>query len=238
MMKPYVVVLVFIALVLSSAVTGVGSYRRTAHAIDQDIHQALSKTLMEKRSDRITADTIRTYRQYITIEELRDRAYLAMKVTRRDGQSCLEMVGSADCSIATIYQMSDQRMSYALMLSAILWMVFCYRPSSMKEDITVTEPSIVLGGLSYSATDQCFYHEGNRIHLTPMQQQLMTMFFEAKDHRLSKQAICEALWPKKEDPSETLYTMIRRVKPIIEEQGRLRIESDRGRAYYLTVIPS
>ena len=95
-MKPYVVVLVFMALVLSSAVTGIGSYRRTAHAIDQDLHQALSKTLMEKRSDRITADTIRTYRQYLTIEELRERAYLAMKVTRRDGQSRLEMVGSVD----------------------------------------------------------------------------------------------------------------------------------------------
>lgn len=236
-MKPYVVVLVFMALVLSSAVTGIGSYRRTAHAIDQDLHQALSKTLMEKRSDRITADTIRTYRQYLTIEELRERAYLAMKVTRRDGQSRLEMVGSADCSMATIYQMSDQRLSYVLMLAAILWMVFCYRPSSIEEDFMASSPSIVLGGLTYSYSDQSFYHEGSHIHLTPMQQQLLTMFFEAKDHRLSKQDICEVLWPKKEDPSETLYTLIRRVKPIIEKEG-IRIESDRGRAYYLTVNPS
>ena len=66
-----------------------------------------------------------------------------------------------------------------------------------------------------------------------MQHQLMEMFFRSSTHSLSKTEICEALWPKKPDASETLYTLIRRIKPIIEEHSNLKIESDRGRAYEL-----
>ena len=52
-------------------------------------------------------------------------------------------------------------------------------------------------------------------------------------HTLSKQDICERLWPKKPDASDTLYTLIRRIKPIVETNSRLKIESDRGRNYSL-----
>jgi DNA-binding SARP family transcriptional activator len=52
-------------------------------------------------------------------------------------------------------------------------------------------------------------------------------------HLLTKKEICDALWPKKEDASETLYTLIRRLKPIVEQHSNLRITSDRGRAYEL-----
>lgn len=38
---------------------------------------------------------------------------------------------------------------------------------------------------------------------------------------------------KKPDASDTLYTLVRRIKPIIEQHGNLHIESDRGRAYVL-----
>ena len=37
-----------------------------------------------------------------------------------------------------------------------------------------------------------------------MQQQLMEMFFRSDTHLLTKAEICDALWPKKEDASETL----------------------------------
>ena len=68
-----------------------------------------------------------------------------------------------------------------------------------------------------------------------MQQQLLEMFFRSEAHQLSKTEICNALWPKKPDASETLYTLIRRLKPVIEQHSDLKIESDRGRAYELTV---
>ena len=61
----------------------------------------------------------------------------------------------------------------------------------------------------------------------------MEMFFRSESHQLSKTEICDALWPKKDDANDTLYTLIRRLKPIIEEHSELKIESDRGRAYEL-----
>ena len=68
-----------------------------------------------------------------------------------------------------------------------------------------------------------------------MQQQLMELFFHADDYRLSKTDICNALWPKKDDANETLYTLVRRLKAVLEAQSRLTIEADRGRSYRLTV---
>jgi len=68
-----------------------------------------------------------------------------------------------------------------------------------------------------------------------MQEQLMRMFFASETHCLSKQEICEALWPKKPDASETLYTLIRRLKPITETQANLEIVTERGKDYQLRV---
>ena len=65
---------------------------------------------------------------------------------------------------------------------------------------------------------------------------IQQLFFCAPDHRLEKSDICEHLWPRKPDASATLYTLIRRIKPIIEQQSGLRIECERGRSY--TLIPS
>lgn len=63
----------------------------------------------------------------------------------------------------------------------------------------------------------------------------MEMLWLSPSHQLSKAEICDALWPKKPDASETLYTLIRRLKPIIEEHSDLKIESDRGKSYGLTI---
>ena len=74
---------------------------------------------------------------------------------------------------------------------------------------------------------------GEQIHLTPMQHSLLKMFITADTHILSKQEICDRLWPKKPDANDTLYTLIRRIKPIIEAHSTLKIESDRGKSYSL-----
>jgi DNA-binding response OmpR family regulator len=68
-----------------------------------------------------------------------------------------------------------------------------------------------------------------------MQQQLMEMLWQSPTRQLSKTEICDALWPKKEDASETLYTLIRRLKPIIEQHSDLKIKVDRGKSYGLTI---
>ena len=63
----------------------------------------------------------------------------------------------------------------------------------------------------------------------------MQMFFQSPRHTLAKAEICEALWPKKPDASETLYTLIRRLKPVIEQHSHLKIESDRSKSYRLEI---
>jgi DNA-binding response OmpR family regulator len=91
--------------------------------------------------------------------------------------------------------------------------------------------------LSFADNEKIFYNvQGQPIKLTPMQQQLMEMFFTSSNHQLSKTEICDTLWPKKPDANETLYTLIRRLKPVIEKNSNLKIESDRGKAYRLTRI--
>ena len=75
---------------------------------------------------------------------------------------------------------------------------------------------------------------GQELHLTPMQRQLMEMFLSSPTHELSKEEICEALWPRKDDASDTLYALISRLKGVVESQTSLRITSERGRAYRLT----
>jgi len=116
---------------------------------------------------------------------------------------------------------------------AMAWMAFClyrrYRERPLLAGITQ------YGGLSYTESEGLFVDAaGRQVKLTPMQHQLMEMFFQSPSHSLTKAEICDALWPKKPDASETLYTLIKRLKPVIEQYSDLRIESDRSRAYRLT----
>lgn len=134
-------------------------------------------------------------------------------------------------TFAGIFAMSDQRMPLALWLGAVLWMtgaVFYQKRRRPKDG------SIVLGSLSYTPEDNSFRNtRGEDIHFTPMQRQLMQLFFQSPSFLLTKEYICKTLWPGKEDASETLYTLIKRLRPIIEQNGRIHIETDRGRAYRL-----
>ena len=139
----------------------------------------------------------------------------------------------ARCSQATIFSLSDQRPTAVLWTITLLWAAFCfYRYRQHTEQLAGT---MQYGGLSYAEAESTFYDaQGQPIKLTPMQQQLMEMFFSSSNHQLTKTEICDALWPKKPDASETLYTLIRRLKPVIEQNSTLKIESNRGKAYRLT----
>lgn len=95
---------------------------------------------------------------------------------------------------------------------------------------------IAFGNLSLSVPEACFYNERReRLKLTPMQYSLMEMFYLSSSHLLPKADICRSLWPGKENAEETLYTLIRRLKPIVEDNSNLKITTDRGRAYGLEV---
>ena len=128
----------------------------------------------------------------------------------------LALKGYARLSVASILGMSDQRIPAACMISAFLWAMLSWLYLRKKQE--GSEAVTGFGGLVYSEVDQRFYTAAHTpIRFTPMQQQLMLLFWNAPSHSLTKEDICAALWPKKEDANDTLYTLIRRLKPIVEE---------------------
>jgi DNA-binding response OmpR family regulator len=111
---------------------------------------------------------------------------------------------------------------------AMLWGLFCLYQH--RRNVTLG----LYGGLALQ-NGHFVDARGNKVKLTPMQQQLMEMLWKSPTHQLSKTEICNTLWPKKPDANETLYTLIRRLKPIIEQHSDLKIEADRGKSYGLTI---
>ena len=226
-MKQKYLVLVLFSLIITSSATSFSSYRSTEQMVESDLNQALTQALAQQQSDVITQDTIRTFNSHLQIAELREKATIAIDAKGR------QFKAYASCSQATIFSLSDQRPTAILWTITLLWAAFCfYRYRQHTEMLAGT---IQYGGLSYAESDSTFYDaKGQPIKLTPMQQQLMEMFFSSSNHQLTKTEICDTLWPKKPDASETLYTLIRRLKPVIEQNSTLKIESHRGKAYRLT----
>ena len=231
--------IVFLFLMASAVLTSIGSMHRKAQSIEEDVNGALSQTLAVRRSGVVDADTIRVYRSYIATPEVRDTASISVKTVRRGGSDVAVLEAHAGCSLLTLFGLSDQRLAGTLAALAMVWMMGCwwYRKRHPEVQLVVanTEGRIVFGGLSFLPESSTFLAaDGTEVRFTPMQRQLMEMFFRSPSHTLSKQDICEALWPKKPDASDTLYTLIRRLKPAVEGKSDLKIESDRGRAYVLT----
>lgn len=163
----------------------------------------------------------------------------------------LALKSYAQLSAAAVFGMSDQRLPGGLMAAAILWAIgsILYLRKREKENLVLqlvegcgqpaedgTQSAEDFGGLTYSDADDRFYGADHMpIRFTPMQQQLMRLFWQSPSHSISKEEICAALWPKKDDANDTLYTLIRRLKPIVEEHTRLKIVADRGRNYSLEI---
>ena len=214
-MKQRYAVVVLFALIIASSMVSLTSYKATEELVTKDMNQALAKALDEQQSDVISADTIQVFNKYLQV------AVLAVD-TRR------EFRPRPQVSTATILSLSDQRPSMILWSMVLLWGMFCLYKH--KRSVALG----LYGGLALQ-NGRFVNAKGNEVKLTPMQQQLMEMLWLSPTRQLSKTEICNALWPKKEDASETLYTLIRRLKPIIEEHSDLKIESDRGKSYGLTM---
>ncbi len=241
-MKPYHSIIVFLILVLSAGLASLDSYNSAKVSIIDDMNRALELT-MESQQDRwITPDTIINYRNNLKIEALKDESFVSYAQNTTPKALCSEKIewkgngkesvafqGVSTCSLATIWGLSDQKLSAFLLLLSLVWLSASCLYAKKKY-----EERIVFGGLVYKEEACRFYDLNNSpIALTPMQARLMQLFFEKSNHSVSKQEICECLWPKKPDASETLYTLIRRTKPILEERGKVSIVNERGKEYRL-----
>ena len=220
-MKQRLPIVVLFALIVASSLFSLNSYRTTEVMVTEEMNQALAKALEEQQSEVISADTIRVFNNYLQTEDLKGKAVLALD-TEKGFQPRPQV------STATILALSDQRPSMVLWSMVVLWGMYCLYQHRRRVTMGM------FGGLALQEGN-FVDAKGCVVRLTPMQQQLMEMLWQSPSHKLSKTEICDALWPKKEDASETLYTLVRRLKPIIEEHSNLKIEVDRGRAYGLTI---
>ena len=220
-MKQRYAVVVLFALIMASSLVSLTSYRATEQLVAEDMNQALAKALDEQQSDVISADTIQVFNSHLQIEGLRGNAVLA--VDTKKGFRPRPQV-----SKATILSLSDQRPAMVLWTMALLWGLFCLYQHRRLSALGLYGGMMLQDGRFVNA-------KGCEVKLTPMQQQLMEMLWQSPSHQLSKAEICDALWPKKPDANETLYTLIRRLKPIIEQHSDLKIEVDRGKSYGLII---
>ena len=226
-------ILIFLLLCLTAMATSCGSYRKAERNIENDLKQALAKTINEKGMETMRQDSIRAYRSIARTEgemmtiavgdetlrrhlrnpQLGEMAFITYTVRCERGGWKVTLDTEAKCSAVMIWSLSDQRLSAWLAVMALLSLALSFRGRRQSQPITMD---------SFSAT-----------HLTPMQRQLMEMFVASGSHRLSKHEICDALWPKKDDASETLYALISRLKRELDKTSSFDIISDRGRAYIL-----
>ncbi len=249
-MKPIYTFIVFLVLLISSVFASIHSYRMTENDIETDLNRALELTLAQKTEQWITPDTIKCYRSHVSLPVLRDCAYLSycLPDERRPHISSKQMLwqkngkkqkfrGYAECSMATIFSISSQSIPMTLASFAIIWVLFSfgiYR-HKLQSKLCLTVEGVSFGGINYQESCNEFYNcRHDEIHLTPMQHRLMQMFFSTDNHTLSKEEICNALWPKKDDASVTLYALIKRIRPILESNSSLKIDTERGKNYKLT----
>ena len=208
----FVVVLLFLAAIFS----GERSYKNARHYIISDLNNAMSAILVSTQSNTITPDTVAVLRENLTIPVLKDSTYLAYCLPGDKPKgicSDIMMFGEAvvrsyaDVSFASVFGLADKRIPSAFALLALFWMV---------------------GSMILTRKNQI----PDFAQLTPMQRQLFDMFLSAPDGELSKDEICNVLWPNKPQPDETLYSLIRHLKVALDG-SRYEIETRRGFGYRL-----
>ncbi|MCQ2197032.1 MAG: helix-turn-helix domain-containing protein [Bacteroidaceae bacterium] len=224
-------IVVFFFIMATALCSCMCSYRNAESRIEQDVNNALGLALAEVPCDVVSADTIRCYRNHLSIAELKETACIAMRTVGKGDTQEAEMVAEANCDFITVLKLSDQRASVSLFVAGVLWLLTSVWYVRRHREAPMVQ-GLCYGGIVYD-NHKFTTLAGEQIRLTPMQHSLMEMFMNAEDHTLSKQEICDRLWPRKPDASDTLYTLIKRVKPVIEANTQLKIESDRGKSYSL-----
>ena len=121
-MKPASAFIVFIVLVASAIGAGIDSLLHTKTIAEADVEHALAMTLVSCEPDRIDADTIRVYRNNLSIDALRDTAYIAMTVADDKGRHRPTLTAHTGLTPLRLWQLSDQRASGLLTLLAALWL--------------------------------------------------------------------------------------------------------------------
>lgn len=136
----------------------------------------------------------------------------------------IQVQGFADCSIASVFAVSDQTLPGILFSLSILSMaaMFVWRRKETEMSETALAP------VSPAV------HPLDGIKLTPMQRQFARMLLDAPGMRVDKATLCSTLWGNKSNAEESLYTLVRRTKTALSASD-IEIICNRGDSYELRI---
>lgn len=129
----------------------------------------------------------------------------------------------ADCTMASIFQASDQTLPGILLTLSFISMVGMFIWKRKATEIRETE---------FNADSASPSLDG--IKLTPMQLQLTRMLLEAPGMKVDKRTLCESLWGNKSNAEESLYTLVKRTKNALAG-ANIEIFCNRGDSYELRI---
>ena len=245
-MKPITAIIVFFSLMFPALFLGYNNYAEAKENIIKDVNQALAKTVIYKMPTKITADTLQVFKSNLQINQLKETSYLSLcteepsKITFCSDTISFKTKGERlyiraypNCSKATIFDISEQSIPGALLTISILWgmfsMIYLRRKENAMILATPVYQTVSFGNLSYSVSFGQFYNEQKEeIYFTPMQLSFMKMLMEKENKKVAVEEICDKLWPGKDNARESLYTLVRRLKPIVESNSNVKIVSDKG----------
>ena len=249
-----------VLLLLGSMAIGFSNYLDTKEEMHQDLNCALRQFVMDESQQLLLLDSMTSLRQdmvltlsdvensfrcQLTCPSLKDTSHVSVCLLRHDSQepfqeeafvcsdtllwhstqqessnSVIALKAYANPSLSAVLGHSDQRIP----LTGLILCLLLFLGMGWKMRMTKSIAEAV--AISTQSSERS-------IRLTPMQEQLMDMFATAPNHTLSKETICAALWPRKEQPENTLYTFISRLKTALKEQSDMEIVNKRGREYQL-----
>ncbi len=252
-MKPITAIIVFFSLMIPSLFLGYGNYVATKEYIIADMNQALAKTILVKTPEKVTTDTLKTFRSHLKINQLKETSYLSIcteepskvsfcsdTMSYKCGVEKYHIRAYPNCTKAAVFDMSEQTIPSMLFIISLCWgmfsMAYLHKKNRTELLADVNSQTITFGNLSFSNATSLFYNEKQEtINFTPMQLSFMKMLITSEHKRVAVDEICHNLWGGKENAKESLYTLVRRLKPVVENNSNIRIVSDKNGYYTLTI---
>lgn len=116
----------------------------------------------------------------------------------------------------------------------MLSLFYLNHKKSLYPNLQPDNQSIVFWDITFSESRSLFYNGNNEeIHFTPMQYAFMRILITSECKKVQVNDICKKLWPAKDNSKETLYTLIRRLKHVVESSSNVRIITEKGGYYSL-----
>src|SRR5574344_2062621 len=153
-----------------------GSYRAAENQCVEDMNQALLKTLYYQHEIGITPDTTKTFRRFLTIEQLKNYSFVTFDVDsgRQNASGVISSdsvgwnkngqlqayKGYALCSFTTIFGLSDQRIPTIVLLFGLFSAGLTALLLNRREQNLAA--SIRYGTLNFSLDEQRFYDCNNQ----------------------------------------------------------------------------